>query len=122
MMFANSLIENGEMDYVKEFLWTGDANKYQGGAIKRDLDYIVGGFASNTCDLWEEIRSTNLFWNRLSMKKAMGMGADFADMMGDSATSSSYGNTEQKINSTLYNDHWTGSYVIEDVSRTKVRK
>jgi glucoamylase len=120
MMFADSLIANGEMDYVKQYLWTGDSNKYMGGAIKRDLDYIVSGFGSSTCDLWEEIRSTNLFWNRLSMKKAMGMGADFAATMGDSSTSGTYENTEQKINSTLYSDHWTGSYVIEDVSRTKV--
>lgn len=120
MIFADSLIENGQMDYVKEYLWTNDNNKYQGGAIKRDLDYIISGFSSSTCDLWEEIRSSNLFWNRLTMKKAMGMGADFASLMGDTNSANTYLSTEQKINSTLYNDHWTGSYVIEDTSRTKV--
>ncbi|CAE7752751.1 unnamed protein product, partial [Symbiodinium microadriaticum] len=40
MIFADALIENGQMDYVQQYLWTGDSSKYQGGAIKRDLDYI----------------------------------------------------------------------------------
>lgn len=119
MMFADTLIANGQSDYVKQYLWTGDSNVYYGGAIKRDLDYIVTGFTSDTCDLWEEIRSSNFFWNRYTMKKAMGMGADFASRMGDSSTSSSYKSVEQKINSTLYNDHWSG-YVYESTSRTKV--
>eukprot|EP00604_Paraphysomonas_vestita_P001615 CAMPEP_0174822320 /NCGR_PEP_ID=MMETSP1107-20130205/14978_1 /TAXON_ID=36770 /ORGANISM="Paraphysomonas vestita, Strain GFlagA" /LENGTH=338 /DNA_ID=CAMNT_0016040921 /DNA_START=553 /DNA_END=1566 /DNA_ORIENTATION=+ len=118
MMFADTLIANGQSDYVKQYLWTGDSNVYYGGAIKRDLDYIVTGFTSDTCDLWEEIRSSNFFWNRYTMKKAMGMGADFASRMGDSSTSSSYKSVEQKINSTLYNDHWSG-YVYESTSRTK---
>lgn len=119
MMFADTLIANDQSDYVSTYLWTNDPTEYYGGAIKRDLDYIVSGFATSTCDLWEEIRSTNLFWNRLTMKKAMGMGADFASRMGDEATASSYRDTEQKINSTLYDDHWSGSYVLEDTSRTK---
>jgi glucoamylase len=120
MMFADTLIANGETDYVRKYLWTGDANVYQGGAIKRDLDYIVSGYSSDTCDLWEEIRSTNFFWNRFTMKKAMGLGADFASRMGDSSSSSNYKSTEQRINSTLYSDHWSG-YVYESTSRTKVR-
>jgi hypothetical protein len=119
MMFADSLIANGQEDYVKQYLWTG-SNSYNGGAIKRDLDYIVSGYSSDTCDLWEEIRSSDLFWNRLTMKKAMGMGSSFASRMGDSSTSSTYKSAEQKINSTLYNAHWSGSYVYESTSRTKV--
>jgi glucoamylase len=119
MMFADTLIANGETDYVQKYLWTGDSNVYQGGAIKRDLDYIVSGYSSDTCDLWEEIRSTNFFWNRFTMKKAMGLGADFASRMGDSTSSSNYKSTEQRINSTLYSDHWSG-YVFESTSRTRV--
>jgi glucoamylase len=119
MMFADALIANGQLEYVQKYLWTGDSNVYQGGAIKRDLDYVVSGYSSDTCDLWEEIRSTNFFWNRATMKKAMGLGADFATRMGDSSSSSSYKSTEQRINSTLYADHWSG-YVFESTSRTKV--
>lgn len=75
---ANSLIANGQSDYVKQYLWTGDSNKLHGGAIKYDLDYVLTEYASNTCDLWEEIRDPDFFWNRITMKKAMIVGAEFA--------------------------------------------
>lgn len=75
---AESLIANGESSYVSENLWTGNSNVKHGGAIKFDLDYVVEGYASNTCDLWEEIRDPDFFWNRITMKKAMLVGAAFA--------------------------------------------
>ncbi len=77
-MAAESLLTAGESNYVKQYLWTGDSNNLHGGAIKYDLDYVVSGFSSNTCDLWEEIRDADLFWNRITMKKAMIVGAAFA--------------------------------------------
>ncbi len=53
------------------------------------------------------------------MKYAMKVGSDFAASMGDSVASNNYANTLASINSTLYNDHWNGNFVLEDVSRTK---
>lgn len=81
IMFANSLIARGESNYVSLYLWTGNSN-YNGGAIKYDLDYVVSGYSSNTCDLWEEIRDPDFFWNRITMKKAMLLGAQFAAKVG----------------------------------------
>eukprot|EP01035_Chromulina_nebulosa_P040951 gene40951-55347_t len=81
MLAADSLIAAGEMSYVQQYLWTGDKNKYNGGAIKYDLDYVVTNYNTNTCDLWEEIRDSDLFWNRATMKKAMILGASFASKM-----------------------------------------
>ena len=41
MIYANTLIANGQMDYVKKFLWTGSSS-YNGGAIKvRTLLFIA---------------------------------------------------------------------------------
>mmetsp|Transcript_30110 Transcript_30110/g.32819 ORF Transcript_30110/g.32819 Transcript_30110/m.32819 type:complete len:507 (+) Transcript_30110:78-1598(+) len=114
---AQSLIKQGETQYVKDNLWTGSSSNKNGGAIKYDLDYIVSNYATNTCDLWEEIRDSDLFWNRITMKKAMIVGADFAEQMGDSATASTYRNTAQLINSSLYNTHWNGGFVQEASSR-----
>lgn len=82
MIAAENLLAAGETSYVKEYLWTGDSSKYNGGAIKFDLDYVISDYASNTCDLWEEIRDADLFWNRATMKKAMILGAAFASKMG----------------------------------------
>lgn len=120
ILFANELIARGEMDYVTKYLWTGDNNVYHGGAIKYNLDYVVTGYASDTCDLWEEIRNSNLFWNRYTMKQSMALGAEFAKKMGDSSSASSYSSTRDKLMANLFNDHWSGSYVLEATSRPQV--
>jgi glucoamylase len=118
IMAAHSLMAQGETDYVKQYLWTGDANKYHGGAIKYDLDYVVSSYATNTCDLWEEIRDPDFFWNRITMKKAMIMGIQFANEMGDTAAAATYQTTLNAITSTLYKNHWNGAFVQECNART----
>jgi len=116
---AESLIANGESSYVTENLWTGNNNVKHGGAIKYDLDYVVEGYATNTCDLWEEIRDPDFFWNRITMKKAMIVGAAFAKKMGDEASATTYLKTLQAINSTIYSSHFNGAFVQECASRTR---
>ena len=105
---------------VQEYLWTGSDSKNGGGAIKMNLDYVINGYDSNTCDLWEEIRSTDFFWNRVTMKYSMELGAAFATTMGDSSTAQVYSSTASKISSKLYSGHWNDAgFIFEDVSRTK---
>ena len=111
------MIAAGQSDYVKQYLWTGDNNKYHGGVIKYDLDCVVGGYKSDTCDLWEDLRDADLFWNRATMKKAMILGANFATSMGDSNSANSYINTRNAINSTLHN-HYNGQFYEECKVRT----
>jgi len=105
--YANSGVPS--KDYVTSSLWK---------AIKADLDWVVGGWDSDTCDLWEEVRSSDFFWNRVTMKKAMIMGADFAATMGDDATAATYSSTAGDIDSKL-DSHWTGSFVAEETNRQK---
>lgn len=107
------MIAKGEIAYVQENLWTGNDNVLHGGAIKYDLDYIINNYATSTCDLWEEIRDTDFFWNRITMKKALIVGAAFAEQMGDSSSASKYTNVMKSINSTLYSSHYNGGYVQE---------
>ena len=110
-MAAQNLITLGETAYVKQYLWTGDNNKLHGGAIKFDLDYIVSNYASSTCDLWEDLVHTDFFWNRMTMKKALIVGAQFARSMGDTSSATAYENTMYAINATLYANHYNGEYV-----------
>jgi glucoamylase len=119
MIFANS--QGLDSDVVKNQLWTNDNSVYNGGAIKHDLDWIVDGWDSNTCDLWEEVQSSDFFWNRVTMKKALLDGADFASSMGDSSSASSYLTTAANINATLLSGHWESSdeYVYESTNRLK---
>lgn len=57
------------------------------------------------------------FWNRITMKKAMLMGAEFAKRMGDTSSASVYTNTAAAINASLYKNHFNGAYVQESNSR-----
>jgi len=118
MIFANTLLASGDSDYVAANLWTADGS-LNGGAIKYDLDYVVSGWESNSCDLWEEIQSSDFFWNRITMKKAMLLGADFAKTMGDDATAATYAATAASIDATLYDSHFNGDYVLETTAREK---
>ena len=107
IMFANSLIADNQMDWVREYLWTGDSSKYNGGAIKYDLDWIAsGGYEQLSCDLWEEITDTDFFWNKITMKKALISGYKFSiQQMGDIETAYTYYKAMKTINETLYQTH-----------------
>ena len=118
MTYANNLLaqSSNNMGYIKQYLWTGNPDLYNGGAIKFDLDWIVTGWQSNGCDLWEEVQSTDFFWNRFTMKNALFMGSTFATTMGDSSSAATYLSTAQAINATLIN-HWNGNFVYESTNR-----
>lgn len=38
--------------------------------VRRNLDWVAANHSSETCDLWEEVRSSDFFWNRYTMRKA----------------------------------------------------
>jgi hypothetical protein len=78
---ANKLIAAGDSATVSTYLWTNNpSDGYGGGAIKFDLDYLAvsAGYSTKTCDLWEELESYDLFWNRITSKRALLVGAQFA--------------------------------------------
>jgi len=58
--------------------------------------------------LWEEIRSSDLFWNALNMRKALLIGSQFAQVQGDSKTASKYNAAALAINATIYKNHYNG--------------
>lgn len=118
IIFAHDQLANGNADYVSKYLWTSDGS-LNGGAIQYDLDYVVGGWESNTCDLWEEVQSSDFFWNRITMRKAMLMGADFAKVMGDDAKAATYADTAAAIDAVLYDTHYNGKYIFEETNREK---
>lgn len=78
----------------------------------------MDGWYTSTCDLWEEYTNDDLFWNRITMKKAMIRGAQFAENMGDAQSAATYRDTAAAIDEKLYDNHWTGSYVQEATGRT----
>jgi len=117
ILYAKSLLASGQEDYVKQYLWTSNSN-YKGGAIKYDLDWIAANWKQDSCDLWEEIRSNDFFWNRLNMKRTLLLGASFASSMGDSNTAATYNAAAMAVNATLM-AHWNGAYLFESQNRQK---
>jgi len=118
ILFANWLLQNGQDSFVKLYLWTGNDNVKGGGLIKRDLDWLAtpGNFASNTCDLWEEVQSTDFFWNRMVHNRALWMGATFAQAMGNKDAAAGYAAMQQQLNATLFG-HWNGQFIYESTNR-----
>ncbi len=114
--YAQELIAAGNKAYVQQNLFGPSAPN--GGAIKFDLDWVVQNWESNGCDLWEELRSSDLFWNRFTMRRALLVGALLAGALGDQASAAAYNSTAQLITDTL-DAHYNGQFVFEDVNRQK---
>jgi len=80
------------------------------------------GFAQNgfqdSCDLWEEIRSNDFFWNLFTMQLAVSEGAKFAARMGDQSSASRYQNFYNQLLPKV-KSHYNGQFVFETANRQK---
>lgn len=85
--------------------------------IKYNLDYIVSGYNSLTCDLWEEITNSDFFWNRVTMAKALSLGSQLAGVLGYVNDATIWLNTANLIKSNIYSTHWNGFYFYESNNR-----
>jgi len=83
-----------------------------------DLDWLAGNWSSQGCDLWEEIRSDDFFWNRFTARAALTKGAAFATAKGDSARASTYQAAAKAAEATL-DAHYDSGFVFEEQSRKK---
>jgi glucoamylase len=86
--------------------------------IKQDLDWVASNYSSTGCDLWEEVRSDNFFWNRFTMRKALLQGSDFAKSL-DASRSSKYAAVAKELEGTLQGHLNTEGFVCEATNRCK---
>jgi len=101
-------------------LWGNRSNNAESvwSLVKTDLDWVAQNWKVQGCDLWEEIRSDDFFWNRFTMRKALTMGAAFAEAQKDSARSSTYAQAASSLSDTL-ESHYSDGFVSEASSRPK---
>jgi len=97
-------------------LTAGDVDMWS--LIQTDLDWVADNWQSSGCDLWEEIRSADFFWNRFTARAALSKGAAFATSKGDSARASKYGAAAKAAEATL-EAHYDSGFVFEEQSRKK---
>ena len=108
-MYGMILLENGQEDYAKGKIYN---------AIKHDLEWVMSSWSQDSCDLWEEVRSSDFFWGRYTMRKGLLEAAKFMDKIGDSNLSGQYRSKAKEIENTL-DSHWNGSFMFESQNRQK---
>jgi glucoamylase len=87
-------------------------------SVKEELDWVAANYTSEGCDLWEEVKSSDFFWNRYTMRKALIMGADFASVVGkDLSRSSNYKAKAAEITAQLSSHVEEDGFVFESVNR-----
>jgi glucoamylase len=80
MLYANWLLANGNVTWVKQNLWP---------VIKLDLDYVENYWNRTTFDLWEEIGSSSFFTTAVQ-HRALREGVALAQELGQSDVISGY--------------------------------
>lgn len=93
--YANALVENagaGVSTVSVAEIWE---------QVQIDLDWSAKNYAADGCDLWEEVRSSDFFWDRYVTRAALSKGADFAAKQGDSIRSDTYRIAAKEIEDAL---------------------
>ncbi|PNS19171.1 Glucoamylase [Sphaceloma murrayae] len=99
MDFANTYLEEGgDIDLVKSQIYDSSANL--NAPVQKDLLFVAGNWTTLDFDLWEEVVSAH-FYTRMVQRKALLQGADFANKMGDSATSQILASAGAALSETL---------------------
>jgi glucoamylase len=80
-----------------------------------DLDWVAANWTSNGCDLWEEVKSDDFFWNRYTMRKALLQGAQAAAGRGDDSRAATYKGAAEAISKTLSGHVQENGLVCEDM-------
>lgn len=109
ILFADALLKNSQQDYVSGTLVP---------LIKYDLEWVFANWMSDGCDLWEEVRSNDFFWNRASYVYTLKKCEEVFTKLGDSAFASKCSSTRTSVEAGLAG-HWTGTFVTESANRQK---
>eukprot|EP00420_Gonyaulax_spinifera_P022271 CAMPEP_0197900080 /NCGR_PEP_ID=MMETSP1439-20131203/48197_1 /TAXON_ID=66791 /ORGANISM="Gonyaulax spinifera, Strain CCMP409" /LENGTH=587 /DNA_ID=CAMNT_0043520939 /DNA_START=29 /DNA_END=1792 /DNA_ORIENTATION=+ len=66
---------------------------------RADLDWVANGTDSiiESCDIWEESREKSFLWNHMMMRKALVLGIQVANNMGDSERAAAYTQAAEKF-------------------------
>ena len=109
ILFANLLLKNGQQSYVTNTLVP---------IIKNDLDWVLTNWQSNGCDLWEEVRSSDFFWNRAGYVYTFKQCQTLFTALGDSSFASRCSSTGSAVQTSL-EAHWTGTFMTESENRQR---
>lgn len=99
MNFANAyLANNGSLSVVQQSIY--DSTNNPQAPVQKDLLFVASNWSSPCFDIWEE-ESSYHFYNHLVSHKALLMGAQFATLFDDTATSSTLSSAASAVASSL---------------------
>jgi len=100
------LIDSGHEADAKTIIWP---------LIKFDLEWVTENWESTGCDLWEEVRSDDFFFNRMAFMYCLNVAADFSDLIGESM-GALYRSVAEDVKAVI-TKHWNGNYLYESENR-----
>ena len=109
LIFADLLLKNNQESYVNSDIIP---------RVKNDLDWVFANWQSNGCDLWEEVRSSDFFWNRMSYVYTFKQCEAVFTKLGDSSYASKCSSTRSAVEASL-SAHWTGTFMTESENRQR---
>ncbi|OUR94107.1 hypothetical protein A9Q84_17505 [Halobacteriovorax marinus] len=111
--FANSLLDQGEYDLVKNLFYNGSIPATS--VIKRDLEFVSHHYQEISFDYWEEVIGYH-FSTEMVQRRALIEGAKLARRLDDNAAADWYVSQAKKIE-TMIHAHWDESKNIIRASR-----
>jgi glucoamylase len=82
--------------------------------VAYDMAWVTENWQQNGCDLWEEVRSEDFYFNRMAYIYSLNVAADFADMVGQNGAS--YRSLAEEIK-TATQGHWKDGFLYESTNR-----
>jgi len=82
--------------------------------VKYDMAWVTENWRQDGCDLWEEVRSNDFFFNRMAYIYSLNTAADFADQIGQD------GGNYRSVAETIKGEtmgHWKDGFLYESTNR-----
>eukprot|EP01013_Petalomonas_cantuscygni_P031379 TRINITY_DN57584_c0_g1_i1.p1 TRINITY_DN57584_c0_g1~~TRINITY_DN57584_c0_g1_i1.p1 ORF type:complete len:512 (+),score=89.60 TRINITY_DN57584_c0_g1_i1:36-1538(+) len=95
-------------EFVSSTLWP---------LVQTDMDFVLTVWNTETCDLWEEVRSNSFFWNLVSFRRGAIIGAQLATAVGQQDKASQWQAFATKMERAITQSHWNGQYIVESDNR-----
>jgi len=83
--------------------------------VSFDMAWVTENWESEGCDLWEEVRSDDFFFNRMAYIYSLNVAADFGDMIGESGGAAYRAVAEEIKEATK--SHWKDGFLYESTNR-----
>jgi len=102
-LFGLRLLKDGQSGLVKSAVWP---------VVQKDLEYAATVWDKTGCDLWEEVRANDFYWQWANTRHGYLAAAQLATKVGDSSSASAYNGMAATIAGKM-KGHTQDGYIFE---------